>query len=75
MYSNVRTCIKYKGLNSKYFCNTLGLMQGEVLSPILFSFFVNDFENEFIVNGNCALEFQDLSLFLLMYADDMILFI
>ena len=48
-------------------------MQGEVLSPILFSFYVNDFENEFIANGNCALEFQDITLFLLMYADDMIL--
>ena len=48
-------------------------MQGEVLSPILFSFYVNDFENEFIANSNCALEFQDITLFLLMYADDMIL--
>ena len=30
----------------------LGLMQGEVLSPILFSFYVNDFERECIAS-NC----------------------
>ena len=73
MYNNVRSCIRFDGFNSKYFSNNLGLMQGEVLSPILFSFYVNDFENEFINNGNCGLEFQDITLFLLMYADDMIL--
>jgi hypothetical protein len=51
----VRTCIRVNGFNSEYFSNNLGLMQGEVLFPILFSLYVNDFENEFIANGNCAI--------------------
>ena len=42
--------------------------------PILFSFYVNDFELEFINSGNSPIEIQDIMLFfLLMYADDMIL--
>ena len=48
-------------------------MQGDVLQPILFSFYVNDFESEFIANDNCAIQFQDITLFLLMYVDDTIL--
>ena len=58
MYSNVRTCIRFNGFNSDSFCNNLVSMQGEVLTPILFSFYVNDFEIAFIANGKCALEFQ-----------------
>ena len=49
-------------------------MQGEVLSPILFSFYVNDFEMEFIRTSNMPVEMRDLNLFVLLYADDMILF-
>ena len=49
-------------------------MQGEVLSPILFSLYVNDFEVEFIKNGCTPTELQNLHLFILMYADDMVLF-
>ena len=45
-------------------------MQVEVLSPILFSLDVNDFENKFLANGNCAIEFQNITSFLLMYAAD-----
>ena len=52
----------------------LGLMQGEVLSPILFSFYVNDFEREFIASYCIPYELGQLNLFLLLYADDMILF-
>ena len=49
-------------------------MQGEVLSRFLFAFYVNDFEMEFIRNSNMSVEMQDLDLFVLLYADDMILF-
>ena len=49
-------------------------MQGEVLSPTLFSFYVNDFEREFIASNCLPYELGQLNLFLLLYADDMILF-
>ena len=48
MYNNVKSCILIGGLKSDYFANKLGLMQGEVLSPVLFAFYINDFEMEFI---------------------------
>jgi hypothetical protein len=69
MYSNVTTCVQVDGFN--YFTNELSLIQGEVLSPILFSLYVNDCEMAFI-NSTCSsipLELKDLNLFLLMYAD------
>ena len=74
MYSTVKVCVKVDGFYSEQFTSSVGLMQGEVLSPILFSLYVNDFEMEFLRNSNIPYEVQDLSLFLLMYADDMILF-
>ena len=49
-------------------------MQGEVLSPILFSLYANDFEIEFIMSGCTSIELQNLHCFILMYDDDMGLF-
>ena len=74
MYSNVKSCVTVRGYISEYFRSMLGLMQGEVLSPILFSFYVNDFEREFIASNCIPYELGQLNLFLLLYADDMILF-
>ncbi|XP_021348592.1 uncharacterized protein LOC110447309 isoform X2 [Mizuhopecten yessoensis] len=39
----------------------------------MFSMYVNDFENDFIANGVKPYDFGELSLFLLMYADDLVL--
>lgn len=48
-------------------------MQGEVIILILFAN-VNDCEMDFI-NHNCdPIELKELSLFLIMYADDMVIF-
>ena len=57
------------------FENNVGLLQGEVLSPLFFfTLYVNDLENEFTIKrGNTPTELQLLSLYLLMYADDMVL--
>ena len=74
MYLNVKSCIGLNGDLSEYFCNKIGLMQGEVLSPILFNLYVNDFEANFLKSGCIPYELSTLSLFLLMYADDMVLF-
>ncbi len=52
----------------------MGLMQGEVVSPILFSLYINDFEMSFL-NFNCpSYDCNSLSLFLLMYAEDLVIF-
>ena len=73
IYSYVKSCVSIDGLRSEFFKNWLGLMQGEVLSPISFSFFINDFEIQFIKDGCVPVELQDIHLFILMYADDMVL--
>lgn len=74
MYSRIRTCVKSSGRISNFFENHIGLLQGEVLSPMLFVLYVNDLENEFMKKGTASTDLQLLSLYLLMYADDMVLF-
>ena len=74
MYSNVRSKVAVNGFESEYFSNVQGLMQGEVLSPILFSLYMNDFEMNFLRSGCIPVECLDLNLFLLMYADDLVIF-
>ena len=49
-------------------------MQGEFVSPLLYSLYVNDIEVELIIQGCQSDELKNLNLFLLMYADDTVLF-
>lgn len=44
------------------------------LSPFLFSLYVNDYEIEFIKEMCLPVELRDIALFLIMYADDTVLF-
>ena len=72
MYSDIKTCVK-SGNISQFFENFVGLLQGEVLSPMLFALYVNDLENGFLNEGNMPIELNTLSLFNIMYADDMVI--
>ena len=74
MYSDVKSCVRYNGEISDFIKVTNGLLQGEGLSPFLFSLYTNDFENFLISNTSDNVELRDLSLFLLQYADDTVLF-
>lgn len=47
-YRHVKFCIGVEGFLREYFFDNLGLMQGEMLSPIPFNLYVNDFENSFL---------------------------
>jgi hypothetical protein len=49
-------------------------MQGESLSTLLYSLYVNDMEVELIKQNCKSHELRMLNLYLLMYADDMVLF-
>lgn len=57
-YRHVKFCIGVEGFFSEYFFDNLGLMQGEMLSPIPFNLYVNDFENSFL---NACCFFYELS--------------
>ena len=48
MYSKLKYCVKLNGKCSEFFNCSYGLMQGESLSPLLFSLYVNDMEIELI---------------------------
>ena len=74
MYNHIKSCRGVDGRLSNYFLDNIGLMQCEVLSPILFNLFVNDFEFEFLNSGCTPYKMSSMNLFLLMYADDMVLF-
>ena len=76
MYNNIKSCISINGEHSDYFqCH-----QGENLSPIIFSLYLNDLKNYLSVNGASCLEIYDndlnvyLKLFVLLYADDTVVF-
>ena len=48
LYENLRVCIKHQGIMTDAFKISAGILQGEMLSPILFSMYLNDFERHFI---------------------------
>lgn len=74
MYSVVKSRVKYDGkLGNEFYC-CLGVRQGECLSPLLFSMFINDLEETFIKAGYNGLDIDMFKIFMLLYADDIVLF-
>ena len=80
MYSNIKSCVDYNDKQSGFFTCKNGLRQGENLSPILFSLFLNDVEHYLSKNIQVGLNIHDqyfnsyLRIIVLLYADDTVLF-
>ena len=74
MYFSVKSRVKYCNKIGNEFCCNLGVRQGECLSPLLFSLFLNDIEEQFILSGLDGLDVDMFKMFLLLYADDIVLF-
>ena len=72
MYNEVKVCVKGCNLYSDFFECALGLKQGEVISPILFSFFVEDLELFLQDDQNSGLSLDDVTFILMLFADDMV---
>jgi hypothetical protein len=80
MYQDIKSCVAVHDSVSPFFKSHCGVRQGENLSPILFSIYLNDLENKLSVgNPGIVLEHQGidfnlyLKLFVLLYADDTII--
>ena len=56
------------------FARYAAVRQGECLSPFLFSMFINDLEDELILNNVQGLDLEHFEIFLLMYADNIVVF-
>ena len=75
MYLNVKSCIRCNNARSEFIDCTIGLKQGCLASPILFSLFIDEFLhvlNDKNVKG-VQLHTDITQLFLLMFADDLAL--
>ena len=59
---------------SEEFSCYVGVRQGDCLSPFLFSMYFNDLECELQENGINGIDIGMLKLYLLLYADDIVIF-
>lgn len=79
IYSDIKSCIFTNGEKSEFFASLKGVRQGENLSPLLFSLFVNDLEDFLYKGGGQTLILkgsnlhQYMKLMVIMYADDTVL--
>ena len=81
MYNNIKSCVSVNNTISSFFTINCGVRQGDNLSPILFSMFLNDLE-DFMdterLNGISIDVESDqfvffIKIFVLLYADDTII--
>ena len=75
MYEKVKYCVRSCNNYSQFFEYAVGLRQGEVISPILFSLFVEDLELFLQNDVTSGLSFDDILLILLLFADDMVILV
>ena len=81
MYKDIKSCVSRLGNNSAFFSSFSGARQGENLSPILFSLYLNDLENHLMHDLNAGLEIDCaddkmaiyLRLVVLLHADDTVI--
>ena len=74
MHSQVKSCVRNCNSYSEYFDITVGLKQGEIMSPLLFAFYVDDLELYLEDNPLCDLTIDGITFILMLFADDMVIF-
>ena len=75
MYENVKVKIRCGASFTDYIHCSTGLKQGDAISPVLFSIYINELAMEIINNGRHGVTFPSgmLELFILLLADDIVL--
>ena len=74
MYKSIKSRVKFNNNLSCEFVSHIGVRQGECLSPFLFSMYIHDLEKELIQKGAEGIDIGMLKLYLLLYADDIVIF-
>ena len=80
MYNGIKSCLMLNGKTSDYFLCSQGVRQGENLSPILFSIFLNDLEDFMLRynNSSVTIDVPEIDVYIkiivLLYADGTVLF-
>jgi hypothetical protein len=75
IYDIVKAKVRSGGELTNSFMCPLGLKQGEVCSPVLFSLFINELARDIISNGRHGIQLipEFVEILILMFADDVIL--
>ena len=73
MYDKVKSCVRHCNTFSEFFECSVGLRQGEVISPITFSMFLEDLELFLQNDIQSGLTLDDITIILLLFADDMVI--
>ena len=74
MYEAIKLRVKcFNSLSDLYTCD-VGLLQGEIMSPFLFSFFLADIEAHLQENINDGIDSEQLQLYLLLFENKAVLF-
>ena len=72
IYNSSTAQIKLNGKITSSFNVSSGVKQGDIISPTLFSMYLNDLATG-IKNLNCGIDIDGLNLSILLYADDIVL--
>ena len=73
MYEKVKSCVRSKSGITNFFNYNRGVRQGCLLSPLLFSLYINDLVNHLETDGTQGVELWEIRLCAMLYADDLIL--
>ena len=73
MYEDIKLCVKTFNNISDFFSSDIGLLQGEISSPILFALFMNDIETFLQNDTSTSFTIEELNIYLLLFADDSVL--
>ena len=76
IYEKVKACVRNNNELSDQFEIQLGVRQGCILSPFLFSFFINELVIQIEMNCKNGIQLHPdlMHIFLLLFADDIVLF-
>ena len=73
MYKKVKSCVRNHNEYSDFFEYAVGLRQGEIMSPMLFSLSIEYLELSLQENTSSGIEVDDAIIILLLFADDMVI--